>query len=255
MTQKVFIGVDDTDFLGSPVGTGRFARGMADYLETLGSGCTVGVIRYQLLVDQRIQYTSHNSAKCIEFESEITLRKLHRNCMEYIKQNLQTGSDPGLCTCAEVRVSRELIEFGELAQKEFITKEQAVQLAGKSGVLLSELGGTGDGIIGALAAVGLRGSGNGGRYVQLRGIREITGMVTPRYLLAETGIAAVIDDNGKPVDGDEIIDSQGWIKPNVLGGKPVLRVHLKSNDNGGNRIWETIEKKHKKKREEKEMVL
>ncbi len=245
MTQKVFIGVDDTDVLGGPFGTGRVARDMADYLEKLGAGRTYGVIRYQLLVDPRIHYTSHNSAKCVEFETEASLAELHKYCTHFLKQICQLGSDPGLCTCAEKQVTPELIAYSETAQREFIAKEQAVRLAGKLGILLSELGGTGEGIIGALAASGLRGSGNGGRYVQLRGIREIKGVVTVNSILTNTGITAVIDEKGNPVEGEEIIDSQDWVKPNVIEGKPVLRVRLRNSDNG-NRIWETVEQKHKK---------
>ena len=184
MKQKVFIGVDDTDVLGGPFGTGRVARDMSDYLEKLGAGRAFGVIRYQLLVDRRIRYTSHNSAKCVEFEAGVSLAELHTHCSEFLEQVCQAGSDPGLCTCAEEQVTPELIDYAEMAQKEFILKEQAISLAQKSGILLSELGGMGEGIIGALAAAGLRGSGNGGRYVQLRGIRNIKGLVILPIFLA-----------------------------------------------------------------------
>lgn len=242
--QKVFIGVDDTDILGGPFGTGRVARDMADYLEKLGAGHTFGVIRYQLLVDPRIRYTSHNSAKCVEFEADIPLAELHSHCADFLKQVCQSGSDPGLCTCAEHQVTPELTAYAETAQKELITKEQAAILAEKLGLLLSELGGTGEGIIGALAAVGLRGSGNGGRYVQLRGIRNIKGPVTVGSILADTGIIAVIDEGGEPVARSEVIDSQDWIKPNVINGKPVLRIRLRDFGDA-KRIWETVEQKHK----------
>ncbi len=243
--QKVLIGVDDTDILGGPFGTGRVARDMADYLEKLGAGRTFGVIRYQLLVDPRIHYTSHNSAKCVEFEAEVPLAELHKNCADFLKQVFQSGSDPGLCTCSEKQITPELIAYAETAQIEFITKEQAIILARKTNILLSELGGTGEGIIGALAAVGLRGSGNGGRYVQLRGIRNIKGLVTVSSILADTGITAVIDESGRPVASSEVIDSQDWVKPNVINGKPVLRIRLRDTDND-NRTWETVEQKHKR---------
>jgi hypothetical protein len=255
MSYIAYIGLDDTDILGGPIGTGRVARDMAEYLEKLGSGHTIGVIRYQLLVDPRVHYTSHNSSKCVEFEAEVPLPELHRRCADYIKQNFQVGSDPGLCTCAEEQVTRELVEYGESAQREFITKEQAISLALKSGILLSELGGTGEGIIGALASTGLRGSGSGsgGRYVQLRGIRNLKGLITVDSVLNNTAITAVIDEEGRPVGSDEIIDSHDWIKPNVVDGKPVLRIHLRSNESSG-MIWETIEQKHEKKGEEKEAI-
>ena len=245
MKQTVYMGVDDTDVLGGPAGTGRVARGIAEHLENLGMGRTIGVIRFQLLLDPRIHYTSHNSAKCVEFEAKSPIQDLHYAGIRYLKENFQEGSDPGLCTCAAGQVPQEIVEHGKMAQEEFINKGQATKLASETGILLSEIGGSGEGIIGALAAVGLRASGNEGRYVQLRGIKDIKGLVTVKKLLQATDIAAVIDEIGKPVDSEEIIDSQDWIKPNVIGGRPILRIRLKDSENG-HRIWETVEQKHKK---------
>lgn len=248
MRQLVFIGVDDTDILGGPFGTGRVARDLAGYLENSGMGRTIGVIRHQLLVDPRIHYTSHNSSKCVEFEAEADLSTLHKAGIKYIKEHFQDGSDPGLCTCASNQTSRELMEYGRLAQKELISKEQAIILAGRLGILLTELGGTGEGIIGALASVGLRAGGNSGRYVQLRGIREIKGQVSVGEILKTTAIAAVVDEKGNPVNNTEIIDSHDWVKPNVINGKPVLRIRV-CNSGSTVRIWETVEQKHKQKAE------
>ena len=253
MKQPVFIGLDDTDILGGPFGTGRVARDLAEYLENSGMGHTIGVIRHQLLVDPRIQYTSHNSSKCIEFEAEVSLSKIHQAGMKYIKEHFQPGSDPGLCTCASNQATRELIEYGKFAQKELISKEQAIILSHRSGILLTELGGTGEGIIGALASVGLRAGGNSGRYVQLRGIKAIKGQVSVGEILKTTAIVAVIDEEGNPVNNTEIIDSHDWIKPNVINGKPVLRIRI-SKSGPTERIWETVEQKHKQK-VEKEGVM
>lgn len=245
MKQLVYIGVDDTDILGGSIGTGRVARDLAEYLEKSGLGRTIGVIRHQLLVDPRIHYTSHNSSKCIEFEAEENLSNLHQAGMRYLKEHFQQGSDPGLCTCASNQATEELVEYGQLAQRALLFKAQAVSLARKLGILLTELGGTGEGIIGALASVGLRAGGNDGRYVQLRGIREIKGQVSVGEILKTTAITAIVDEEGNQVGSKEIIDSHDWIKPSVINGKPVLRIRV-SNIGSAARIWETIEQKHKK---------
>jgi hypothetical protein len=249
MKNIVYIGVDDTDILNGTFGTGRVAKEMAAHAESLGLGRTIGIIRHQLLVDPRIHYTSHNSSKCVEFESATTLRELHQTCANYLTEHFLPGSDPGVCTCPREKVTPELIAFGESAQKEVLTKEQAISMARRHGILLSEIGGTGEGIIGALASVGLLGSGNGGRYIKLRGIKEIKGMVTVQYILENTGITDVIDEQGLLVAGAELIDTQDRIRPNVIGGKPVLRLRLKKSE-GDDRIWETVEQKHKKKEKE-----
>ena len=57
-----------------------------------------------------------------------------------------------------------LIDFGRRAKQEVLSKVLACDLAGELGIHLSEHGGTGDGVVGALAGIGLRLSGNDGRF-------------------------------------------------------------------------------------------
>jgi hypothetical protein len=244
MKRIIYIGLDDTDVTGSP-GTGRVARGLADYLASQVLGYSKGVIRHQLLVDPRIRYTSHNSSKCILFETENSPLELQQPCIKYLAENFQEGSDPGLCICTKEQVTEELLEFGHLAQGDFIQKKNVINLANKAGVLLIELGGTGEGIIGALAAVALTVGGNDGRYVQLRGIKEVAGLITVEQVKVTTDTTCVIDEEGHLVSDKEMIDSLGWLRPSLVGGQPVLCVRL-SNNPAGKRIWEPIERKHRK---------
>jgi len=59
---RTLIGLDDTDTLECERGTGKLARGL---VKILPEGCKLwGVLRQQLLIDERIPYTSHNSAAC-----------------------------------------------------------------------------------------------------------------------------------------------------------------------------------------------
>ncbi len=248
MTRIVYIGVDDTDVLGGPYGTGKIARGMGEYLEKQGCGRMIGVIRHQLLVDPRIPYTSHNSSKCVEFEATAPLDVVHGHCIDFLKLNCIAGSDPGVCTCGAEQVTPDLVAYADTVQREVVSKDAALKLARKLGILLSEVGGTGDGIIGALASSGLRGSGNGGRYVQLRGIGQMKGLVTVGSVLSQTAITAVVDEEGRDVQPLETIDSKDWIKPSVIDGKPVLRIRPRGGD--GDKLWVTVEQKHKKGEED-----
>jgi|WetSurMetagenome_2_1015567.scaffolds.fasta_scaffold219503_2 hypothetical protein len=247
MMQRIFIGLDDTDAPGGP-GTGRVARGMAQHLESLGMGVFQAVVRHQLLVDPRIPYTSHNSAKCIEFEAAKPLVELRDGCAGYIAANFQAGSDPGLCLCPREGISPEIIEFGQRAIKNYIAKQEALLLGKKLGMILVELGGTGDGVIGALAAVGLSAGGNDGRYVQLRGIKEIQGLVTVGDLRTKTGIVRIVDEGWQPLGDGETIDSMGWVRPSLFGGEPVLRVRREL----GSAVWLPVERRHKTEKEAKE---
>jgi hypothetical protein len=53
-----YIGIDDTDVIGTP-GTGRCARRIAAILST--TCAIIGVTRHQLFVSPAVPYTSHNS--------------------------------------------------------------------------------------------------------------------------------------------------------------------------------------------------
>jgi hypothetical protein len=247
MKRTVYIGVDDTDVPGSP-GTGRIARDIGLLMEDRGLGKLRGVIRHQLLVAEGIPYTSHNSAKCIEFETDGDLQSLANVCIYYFKENFLEGSDPGTCVVDKDAVSAKVIEFGNWAAAEVLTKEAAYGLAGDEGIILEEHGGTGGGVIGALAAVGLSAGGNAGRYVQLRGIKEVTGLVTVGALLRDTDIAAVVDERGEPLDEAATVDSLGWIRPSLIGGTPVLRVKAAGHP-GRKDLWEPVLKSKKAQRE------
>lgn len=64
----------------------------------------------------------------------------------------------------EILDPKRLIEFGKMAKQAVTNKQAAYDLARETGIHLSEQGGTGDGVIGAIAGIGLRLSGNDGRY-------------------------------------------------------------------------------------------
>jgi hypothetical protein len=245
--RRVYIGVDDTDVPGSP-GTGRIAKAIGDLMAERGLGRLHGVIRHQLLVAEGIPYTSHNSAKCIEFETDRDPRELAAACRDYFRDNFLEGSDPGTCVIEKDAVGRKVIEFGGRAAEAVLTKAAALRLAFDEGIILEEHGGTGGGVIGALAAVGLSAGGNAGRYVQMKGIKEIEGLVTVEALLRDTGIVRVVDETSRPLAAEAVVDSLGWIRPSLVGGEPVLRVKPAACP-GSTQVWEPVERSHKARRE------
>ena len=240
----VYIGIDDTDMPGSP-GTGRIAKGLAQSLIKLGLGTSLGVSRHQLLVDDRIRYTSHNSSKGLALKTDRSVEELRQPCIDFMQSCFQPGSDPGLCICADFQINEEILRFGEMASSKILTKADAQDLAAKHHVFLVELGGSGEGIIGALASVGLRAGGNNGRLVDLRGIKEIRGEISVGEILDRTDIIRVQDNNGIELRRNEFIDSLDWIRPSLVGGQPVLRVKP-GVARTGKPIWVPSEQKHKK---------
>jgi hypothetical protein len=224
----IYVGIDDTDVPGSP-GTGRVARGLAKLLEEKGLATSWGVSRHQLLVDDRIKYTSHNSSKGIVIEGRGGIDAILEAASEYMREGYQSGADPGLCLCEERQMNPEIIEFGYLAVRQVVEKETATSLAARHNIILKEFGGSGDGVIGALAAVGLRAGGNDGRLVDLRGIHDIKGIVTVKDILKQTDIdRVVVSASGTRLADNEKIDSQDRIRPTLVDGKPVLKVEWKN---------------------------
>lgn len=164
MTEKLLICIDDTDNLES-IGTGQLLELMCRELHQQGLGDAGFVSRHQLFIHEQIAYTSHNSSMCCEFITE-DLPAVQAFAQSYLQERSAEGSDPGLCILSQQEGADYslLTAFGRRAQTEVLQKADAYAVAAQVPELsLTEHGGTGDGVIGALAGVGLRLSGSDGR--------------------------------------------------------------------------------------------
>jgi tRNA(Ile2) C34 agmatinyltransferase TiaS len=135
-------------------GTGYLARQIA--AEISPDYVVLGVTRHQLLVDPRVPYTARNSSAAIALEANghLDVDGLLERVQAVMRQHYNPGSDPGLCVACVV--SEVVAVFGRRAQRELVTQDEARELAAEYGISLVGLGGTEDGVIGALAAVGVR---------------------------------------------------------------------------------------------------
>lgn len=236
----VLISIDDTDDLESG-GTGEVARGMAAGIESRGWGACARVTRHQLLLDPRIPYTSHNSAMC--FTAEIAAGALDRVtdfcCTELGTQSVP-GSDPGLCLAVTERLQspEALIAFGRKAKECVLAKDEAYTLAVLLGVHLSEHGGTGQGVIGALAGAGLRLSGNDGRFVGKLHIPSQQGKTTVAGIRS-FGIDVVQTLEGAVLGDGDCVQVGEWVKPVLLEDRRVLLV---VPDTTGNCAWKACDR-------------
>lgn len=220
----VLVGIDDTDNLESR-GTGYRARHLGELIGAFGLGTVKGITRHQLLVDPAIPYTSHNSSVCLSvFISEPLLADLTGFCRDYLQRESAPGADAGLCLARAEEATARLQDFGRRAQSRVLSPEEAWAVAVGCGVLLEGLTGDGGGIIGALAAVGLRASGHDGRFLWVRGLRELQGVYTAGHLCAETGLQEIATLEGTRLLDTARIDLGPWPRPVLRGGKAVLLV-------------------------------
>ncbi|MDR3764759.1 MAG: hypothetical protein P4M01_11755 [Acidobacteriota bacterium] len=223
---KIYLGFDDTDVLGAPIGTGRLVR---MFEKKLPSGVPLwGVLRHQLLMDERIPYTSHNSPACavVEVADASLVPVLIDLAIEHIAELASPGSDPGLCVAREDADFTGLIEFGLACTHAIETQEHAVAVTSAAGVHLSGHGGTNDGIIGATAAVGLSVFGWSGRFLEFNRLRDLPDPVRVEQLIARGILPVSMDRDASVPAPDALITTNGWISPRLWGGRPVLPINF-----------------------------
>lgn len=238
---KVYVGFDDTDVVGADRGTGRFARW---FEEKLPEGVRLqGVIRQQLPVLEGIPYTSQNSAACLILDEvePSQVQEIIDNGAEHIREHFIDGSDPGLCVVSENGASTEgIVEFGKLASNRIVS--QAAAMEAVNGFHLSGHGGTNDGIIGAVAGVGLTISGWSGRFIEFNGLRNFATVVKVSEL-EEHGIRVLSTDRNALVPGyDDLVDTGDWLRPRLWSHGPVVPVEA-----CGHGSWRVVGGKNKKK--------
>lgn len=232
-TDTLLIGIDDTDNLNSR-GTGYRARCLGALLDEEGLGRIDGISRHQLLVSDAIPYTSHNSAACLRLEPSAgaRLEAVIDCCREFLRTESAPGSDAGLCVLPLAATGEAVRTFGQRAQREVLRRSDAEALAAREGAYLEGLTGDHGGMIGALAAVGLRAEGADGRFVWVRGIRERTEQrCSIAELLQATGVDAVGTLDGREIrDGTQRLNLGPWPRPIARGGRAVLLVEENHDD-------------------------
>jgi tRNA(Ile2) C34 agmatinyltransferase TiaS len=241
---RIYIGFDDTDNITADRGTGKLARWFGDELP---EGCRMeGVVRQQLLVDDRIPYTSHNSSACVMVDAPDAscVPLIKAQAIEHIKRHSLEGSDPGLCIAWDGDGSlAKLIAFGRTCTSRVVTQKEALEAA--SNMHLSGHGGTSDGIIGAAAAVGLTASGWSGRFIEYGELRQYSDPIRVLELERSNIVVVSSDRDARVPAPEDIVHTKGWLRPRLWGNRAVLLVTPKD---GG--VWESIGGRRNKEKEE-----
>ena len=232
MPPRIFIAMDDTDAEGTP-GTGRLARAISGQLGDFGD--VIGVSRHQLLQHPRVPYTKNNSANVIHLAATgpFDIDHLARFVADRILPASAPGSDPALCI---IRNGAGVdSDFGRRAQTEVLDQPAAVRTAQKVGAWCRSLGGSGDGIIGALAGALLSAGGNDGWFVQIGRLRDLTGTV-PVDQIISGGADRVCTRDGRDVSAGSV-DTTGRLRPLLRSRRAVVFVETI----GGAGNWRVID--------------
>ncbi len=235
----IFIGIDDTDIIDTP-GTNQLARLILKSIGALSRNSLI--CRHQLFFDPRVPYTSKNGSASIQLPHAERGDTTHliKTIREVMLGCFVEGSDPGLCIAESV--SEEATAFGLRCKNEVVSQDEARVIAERAGCHLEGLGGTDQGVVGALAAVGLIACGDDGRVVHLSswpypdeafsGPREIDelfsrGVDEVRHLESNEQITFGKVDIGKR------------LRPNWRGGRVVLFVDA-STDPNATALWRAV---------------
>ena len=218
---RYLIGIDDTDNLQSR-GTGHRARMLGLGLQEVSLCRLRNITRHQLFVSPLIPYTSHNSSASLVVDQVADPAELITYCREFLLRESADGSDAGLCVAPDEIVNESVIDWGNRAKYVVLTMDDAYALAAKNHIYLEGLTGEKCGIIGSLAAVGLRKEGNDGRLLWLPELRETTGIFKIADLYKKLEIDAIVDMDGQDTDPEALVEITNWSRPVMRGNKITL---------------------------------
>lgn len=218
------IGIDDTDNKESR-GTGFRARQLAALLESSALANVHSITRHQLFFDPRIPYTSHNSSACLSV-TDAEKEELISFCRNFMLRECAPGSDGGLCIHEKESIHPCVSDWGLRAKSEVLTQDEAKSLASAHGIYLEGLTGTHDGIIGALAAIGLHKAGNDGRCIWLSGkeLRELNGIYSVAELTSICNVDEIREQSGNRLSNEARLFVGEWVRPVLKDHKMVIFV-------------------------------
>lgn len=235
----IVIGIDDTDTIDGP-GTNQLARRIA---AALAPGYALeSIVRHQLLFDPRISYTSKNGSASLVVRAAPGrgVEELIPRVRAIMREHFQPGSDPGLCVAEAVPDA--VIDFGLRCKREPVPQAEARALARAAGIHLEGLGGSEDGVIGALAAVGLRATGEDGRVVHMDGWGWPDPFAGPQPVNAilARGVSAIVErDTGRGVTAG-VVDVGKHLRPAFRGGRAVLFVEAVPPESASGAEWRAL---------------
>ncbi len=232
----IYVGIDDTDTPDSP-GTNQLARALAALVA--GRYACALIVRHQLLQDPRVPMTSKNSAASIHLQPEngSEVGPLIDGLREAVRRRFVEGSDPGLCVAASV--PQEVTAFGRRCQQELTGQWEARRLAAGHGIHLEGLGGTEDGVVGALAAVGLAAGGNDGRVVQIGAWPDDLCGPQDVQMLWARGVEVRSIDAGRRITAGRV-DVGKHLRPSYRQNRAVLFVRPDTEEHAEVSFWHAV---------------
>ena len=239
---RFLIGLDDTDNPETS-NTGALAIRLGKRLEEAGLGKFESVTRHQLMRSPQVRCTSDNGAFCLCFEADINRRsELEMACRSFILREYMRDSDPGFTLASWNQVTADVFTWARLAKTRLHTRPDALQTARGAGIGIVGIAGSGEGVIGALAAVGLRFRGEDGRFIWLPNLETLNGVYSYTDLMDEVPFDSIENLKGKsPRPEEKIFLAEGGVTPVLREGRCVLLVEQEHKETSYD--WHTLDLK------------
>lgn len=225
------LGIDDTD--SPPAGeatnatqdTAALALSLGQKLDSLGLARLLNVSCHQLFLHPTIAYTTSNTACCLLLDSDAQkIREIDMTTRITLRSQSAAKANPGYALAAWNQFDPEVVAWGKNAQFVELQRMDAINLAKRCGIGAAGISGSGAGVIGALAAIGLRYEGNDGVIYWMPGLDKLHGVHTSIETNQFIQFASIESENLKHPALDDRIHFSANKNPILKGGRIVLQV-------------------------------
>ena len=116
----------------------------------------------------KIKYSTYNFGAVIHLDcnDEKFVDDILLTIKGIMENEFNMESNTGLAVAHENQISSAIINYGQDAKKSILTPKRAVDLAINSNIKLEGFGKTKNGVIGAIASIGLAATKNDGKFLQ-----------------------------------------------------------------------------------------
>lgn len=232
------LGIDDTDSHDSPT-TATLALALGQHFESLGVAELICITCHPLFDHPTLIGDCGNRAVCILLDADLQhAREIELGCREFLRRESSPGSNTGFALAAWNQFDPEVVAWGKTARFTLLERLSALALGRQAGMALSGLAGSGRGVIGALAAVGLRFEGSDGWVDWMPGLDALNGVYTPVTLADVARFERIETESGRrPALDDRILISHRP-RPVLKGGNITLL--LTPAKRGSEHHWEVL---------------
>ena len=231
--EKFTIGIDDTGYLDQHLTT-KLMRSWLSQMVEQSLIHSEGITRHQLFESEKISSSYKNRSLAFTFNTSQSIFEIEDQLVDFIRTASSPHANPAIAILSRHSDSLHALAFGRRCKNELLKLSDSEQYASESNVLLRGLGGNRNGMIGALAAVGLRAGGGDGIFVHIDGLEGLKGDQSAGDIRNNSALQHIVDiSSGEELDRDDMVKIDSYLRPKLINGDPTQYVQLIANS----KVW------------------